>query len=116
MFLSVSVLESVLITAVLTEGVRGNVMFNSVQLNWKIFSVFPQQTSVLDSTALKNRVQLSRKSQRRAPSQLQRRSRLLQSSSQLAVIEDTDNLWMYSDTTGIDFFIKYYLKIRLSAL
>ncbi|CAI9533487.1 unnamed protein product [Staurois parvus] len=59
----------------------------------------PQQTSVLDSTALKNRVQLSRKSQRRAPSQLQRRSRLLQSSSQLAVIEDTDNLWMYSDST-----------------
>ncbi|XP_073485612.1 uncharacterized protein KIAA1671 homolog isoform X2 [Aquarana catesbeiana] len=60
---------------------------------------FIDQTSVLDSTALKNRVQLSRKSQRRAPSQLQRRSRLLQSSSQLAVIEDTDNLWMYSDTT-----------------
>ncbi|XP_072271510.1 uncharacterized protein KIAA1671 homolog isoform X1 [Pyxicephalus adspersus] len=60
---------------------------------------FIDQTSVLDSTALKNRVQLSRKSQRRAPSQTQRRSRLLQSSSQLAVIEDTDNLWMYTDST-----------------
>ncbi|XP_069615255.1 uncharacterized protein KIAA1671 homolog isoform X2 [Ranitomeya imitator] len=56
-------------------------------------------TSVLDSTALKNRVQLSRKSQRRAPSQSQRRSRLLLSGSQLAVIEDTDSPWMFTDTT-----------------
>ncbi|KAM4053371.1 uncharacterized protein KIAA1671 homolog [Anomaloglossus baeobatrachus] len=60
---------------------------------------FMDQTSVLDSTALKNRVQLSRKSQRRAPSQSQRRSRLLLSSSQLAVIEDTDSPWMFTDTT-----------------
>ncbi|XP_056385029.1 uncharacterized protein KIAA1671 homolog isoform X2 [Hyla sarda] len=56
-------------------------------------------TSVLDSTALKNRVQLSRKSQRRAPSQLQRRSRLLVTSSQLEVIEDTDSPWMFTDST-----------------
>ncbi|XP_040272505.1 uncharacterized protein KIAA1671 homolog [Bufo bufo] len=60
---------------------------------------FVDQTSVLDSTALKNRVQLSRKSQRRAPSQSQRRSRLLVSSSQLAVIEDTDSPWMFTDST-----------------
>uniref|UniRef100_A0A8C5LY03 Tankyrase 1-binding protein C-terminal domain-containing protein n=1 Tax=Leptobrachium leishanense TaxID=445787 RepID=A0A8C5LY03_9ANUR len=60
---------------------------------------FMDQTSVLDSTALKNRVVLSRKSQRRAPSQSQRKSRLLQSSSQLAVIEDSDSPWMYTDTT-----------------
>ncbi|XP_075686871.1 uncharacterized protein KIAA1671 homolog isoform X2 [Rhinoderma darwinii] len=60
---------------------------------------FIDQTSVLDSTALKNRVQLSRKSQRRAPSQSQRRSRLLLSSSQLAVIEDTDSPWMFTDST-----------------
>ncbi|KAM3938084.1 uncharacterized protein KIAA1671 homolog [Leptodactylus fuscus] len=60
---------------------------------------FMDQTSVLDSTALKNRVQLSRKSQRRAPSQAQRRSRLLLSSSQLAVIEDTDSPWMFTDST-----------------
>lgn len=60
---------------------------------------FMDQTSVLDSTALKNRVQLSRKSQRRAPSQTQRRSRLLLSSSQLAVIEDTDSPWMFTDST-----------------
>lgn len=60
---------------------------------------FMDQTLVLDSTALKNRVQLSRKSQRRAPSQTQRRSRLLLSSSQLAVIEDTDSPWMYTDST-----------------
>ncbi|XP_063310719.1 uncharacterized protein KIAA1671 homolog isoform X3 [Pelobates fuscus] len=60
---------------------------------------FIDQTSVLDSTALKNRVQLSRKSQRRAPSQTQRKSRLFQSSSQLAVIEDSDSAWMYTDST-----------------
>ncbi|XP_072003211.1 uncharacterized protein KIAA1671 homolog [Engystomops pustulosus] len=60
---------------------------------------FMDQTSVLDSTALKNRVQLSRKSQRRAPSQTQRRSRLLVSSSQLEVIEDTDSPWMFTDST-----------------
>ncbi|XP_068095162.1 uncharacterized protein KIAA1671 homolog [Hyperolius riggenbachi] len=64
------------------------------------FSFIDQTSvSVLDSTALKNRVQLNRKSQRRAPSQSQRRSRVLQPSSQLAVIEDTDNPWMYTDTT-----------------
>ncbi|CAH2295203.1 Hypothetical predicted protein [Pelobates cultripes] len=60
---------------------------------------FIDQTSVLDSTALKNRVQLSRKSQRRAPSQTQRKSRLFQSSSQLTVIEDSDSAWMYTDST-----------------
>ncbi|XP_069817437.1 uncharacterized protein KIAA1671 homolog [Dendropsophus ebraccatus] len=60
---------------------------------------FMDQTSVLDSTALKTRVQLSRKSQRRAPSQTQRRSRLLVTSSQLAVIEDTDSPWMFTDST-----------------
>ncbi|KAM8960686.1 uncharacterized protein KIAA1671 homolog [Pelodytes ibericus] len=58
---------------------------------------FMDQTLVLDSSALKNRVQLSRKSQRRAPAQ--RKSRLLQSSSQLEVIEDTDSPWMYTDST-----------------
>ncbi|KAG8455735.1 hypothetical protein GDO86_001792 [Hymenochirus boettgeri] len=62
---------------------------------------FIDQTSVLDSTAQKNRVHLSRKSQRRAPSQSQRRSRLLQPSSQLAVIKDTDSPWMYTDSTSL---------------
>ncbi|OCT98180.1 uncharacterized protein KIAA1671 [Xenopus laevis] len=60
---------------------------------------FINQTSVLDSTALKTRVQLNRKSQRRAPSQSQRKSRLLLSSSHLDVIEDTDSPWMYTDST-----------------
>ncbi|OCU01696.1 hypothetical protein XELAEV_18007490mg [Xenopus laevis] len=60
---------------------------------------FIDQTLVLDSTALKTRVQLNRKSQRRAPSQSQRKSRLLLSSSHLDVIEDTDSPWMYTDST-----------------
>ncbi|KAE8634309.1 hypothetical protein XENTR_v10002259 [Xenopus tropicalis] len=60
---------------------------------------FIDQTSVLDSTAQKTRMQLSRKSQRRAPSLSQRKSRLLLSSSHLDVIDDTDSPWMYTDST-----------------
>ncbi|KAM9330815.1 uncharacterized protein KIAA1671 homolog [Gastrophryne carolinensis] len=79
-----------------TDGTESTPSFNEAK-----GTDFPvvDQTSVLDSTALKNRVQLSRESQRRAPSRTHRRSRLLQPSSQLAVIEDTDNPWMYTDST-----------------
>ncbi|XP_075070543.1 uncharacterized protein KIAA1671 homolog [Mixophyes fleayi] len=79
-----------------TEGTESTPSFNEAKA---VDFSFVDQTSVLDSTALKNRVQLSRKSQRRAPSQAQRKSRLLQSSSQLAVIEDTDSHWMFTDST-----------------
>ncbi|XP_078523459.1 uncharacterized protein KIAA1671 homolog isoform X1 [Lissotriton helveticus] len=61
---------------------------------------FMDQPSVLDSSALKNRVQLSRKSHRRAPTlQTQRRSKVRLSESQFAVIDETDNAWMFKDTT-----------------
>ncbi|XP_069070815.1 uncharacterized protein KIAA1671 homolog isoform X4 [Pleurodeles waltl] len=61
---------------------------------------FMDQPSVLDSSALKNRVQLSRKSHRRAPTlQTQRRSKARLSESQFAVIEETDSNWMFKDTT-----------------
>ncbi|KAM4810565.1 uncharacterized protein KIAA1671 homolog [Rhinophrynus dorsalis] len=78
-----------------TDGTESTASFQEAKTDFS----FIDQTSVLDSTALKNRVQLSRKSQRRAPSQAQRKSRLFQSSGQLAVIEDTDSPWMYTDTT-----------------
>ncbi|KAM4707085.1 uncharacterized protein KIAA1671 homolog [Discoglossus pictus] len=79
-----------------TDGTESTISFHDAKA--QDFS-FMDQTSVLDSTALKTRVQLSRRSQRRAPSQSQRKSRLLLSSSQLEVIEDTDSPWMYTDTT-----------------
>ncbi|XP_063769290.1 uncharacterized protein KIAA1671 homolog isoform X2 [Pseudophryne corroboree] len=79
-----------------TDGTESTPSFNEAKA---VDFSFVDHTSVLDSTALKNRVQLSRRSQRRAPTQLQRKSRLLQSSSQLAVIEDTDNPWMFTDST-----------------
>ncbi|XP_030075989.1 uncharacterized protein KIAA1671 homolog isoform X2 [Microcaecilia unicolor] len=60
---------------------------------------FLDQTSVLDSSALKNRVQLSRRSQRRAPTyHSQRRSKVLQD-KQLTIQEDTDSTWMFKDST-----------------
>ncbi|XP_029475045.1 uncharacterized protein KIAA1671 homolog isoform X2 [Rhinatrema bivittatum] len=61
---------------------------------------FMDQTSVLDSSALKNRVQLSRRSQRRAPaSYSQRRSRVLLPDKQLTIMEDSDSTWMFKDST-----------------
>ncbi|XP_075424847.1 uncharacterized protein KIAA1671 homolog [Ascaphus truei] len=58
---------------------------------------FIDQTAILDSTALKNRVHLSRKSQRRAPTSLsQHKSRMRLSDS--TVMEDSR--WMYTDTTA----------------
>lgn len=65
---------------------------------------FMDQPSVLDSSALKNRVQLSRKSHRRAPTlQAQRRSKARLSESQFAVIDETDSAWMFKDTTDEKF-------------
>ncbi|XP_069475485.1 uncharacterized protein KIAA1671 homolog [Ambystoma mexicanum] len=61
---------------------------------------FMDPPSVLDSSALKNRVQLSRRSHRRAPTlQTQRKSKSLLSESKFAVIEETDSTWMFKDTT-----------------
>jgi hypothetical protein len=54
----------------------------------------PQQTSVLDSSALKTRVQLRKRSHRRAPiSHALRRSRG-------PLEEEVDSAWMFKDSTG----------------
>lgn len=63
---------------------------------------FPQQTSVLDSSALKTRVQLSKRSRRRAPiSHSLRRSRVSESESRSPLEEEADNAWMFKDSTGM---------------
>ncbi|XP_036304719.1 uncharacterized protein KIAA1671 homolog isoform X5 [Pipistrellus kuhlii] len=61
---------------------------------------FINQTSVLDSSALKTRVQLSKKSRRRAPiSHSLRRSRVSESESRSPLEEEDDTMWMFKDST-----------------
>uniref|UniRef100_A0A8C8RYK7 Tankyrase 1-binding protein C-terminal domain-containing protein n=1 Tax=Pelusios castaneus TaxID=367368 RepID=A0A8C8RYK7_9SAUR len=61
---------------------------------------FIDQTSVLDSSALKTRVQLSKRIRHRAPSsQSLRRSRRVESDDTLFVMEETDSTWMFKDST-----------------
>ncbi|XP_027980495.1 uncharacterized protein KIAA1671 homolog [Eumetopias jubatus] len=61
---------------------------------------FIDQTSVLDSSALKTRVQLSKRSRRRAPiSHSLRRSRVSESESRCPLEEEADNVWMFKDST-----------------
>ncbi|KAM6318153.1 uncharacterized protein KIAA1671 homolog [Podargus strigoides] len=61
---------------------------------------FIDQTTVLDSTALKTRVQLSKKRRRRAPvSHSLRRSRGLEFENRFSLTEEPDNAWMFKDST-----------------
>ncbi|XP_010601980.1 uncharacterized protein KIAA1671 homolog isoform X4 [Fukomys damarensis] len=61
---------------------------------------FIHQTSVLDSSALKTRVELSKKGRRRAPiSHSLRRSRFSESESQSTLEEETNSTWMFKDST-----------------
>uniref|UniRef100_A0A452UGY4 Tankyrase 1-binding protein C-terminal domain-containing protein n=1 Tax=Ursus maritimus TaxID=29073 RepID=A0A452UGY4_URSMA len=61
---------------------------------------FIDQTSVLDSSALKTRVQLSKRSRRRAPiSHSLRRSRVSESESRSPLEEEANNAWMFKDST-----------------
>ncbi|KAK2522874.1 Kiaa1671 [Columba guinea] len=61
---------------------------------------FIDQTTVLDSSALKTRVQLSKKRRRRAPvSHSLRRSRGLEFENRFSLTEEPDNTWMFKDST-----------------
>ncbi|XP_005007350.1 uncharacterized protein KIAA1671 homolog isoform X2 [Cavia porcellus] len=61
---------------------------------------FIHQTSVLDSSALKSRVQLSKRSRRRGPiSHSLRRSRFSESESRSPLEEENDSTWMFKDST-----------------
>ncbi|KFQ26176.1 Uncharacterized protein KIAA1671, partial [Merops nubicus] len=59
-----------------------------------------QQTTVLDSSVLKTRVQLSKKRRRRVPaSHSLRRSRGLELENRFSLTEEPDNSWMFKDST-----------------
>ncbi|XP_012975222.1 uncharacterized protein KIAA1671 homolog isoform X1 [Mesocricetus auratus] len=61
---------------------------------------FIHQTSVLDSSALKTRVQLSKRSRRRAPiSHALRRSQFSESESRFPLEEESHSTWMFKDST-----------------
>ncbi|KAM6404100.1 uncharacterized protein KIAA1671 homolog [Rhynochetos jubatus] len=61
---------------------------------------FIDQTTVLDSSALKTRVQLSKKRRRRAPiSHSLRRSRGLEFENRFSLTEEPDSTWMFKDST-----------------
>ncbi|XP_055261494.1 uncharacterized protein KIAA1671 homolog isoform X2 [Moschus berezovskii] len=61
---------------------------------------FIDQTSVLDSSALKTRVQLSKRSRRRAPTAHSlRRSRTSEPDGRSAWEEEADSAWMFRDST-----------------
>uniref|UniRef100_A0A803VA03 KIAA1671 n=1 Tax=Ficedula albicollis TaxID=59894 RepID=A0A803VA03_FICAL len=61
---------------------------------------FIDHTAVLDSSALKTRVQLSKKRRRRAPaSHSLRRSRGLDLENRFSLTEETENGWMFKDST-----------------
>ncbi|KAM7051003.1 uncharacterized protein KIAA1671 homolog isoform 4-T5 [Molossus nigricans] len=61
---------------------------------------FIDQTTVLDSSALKTRVQLSKRSRRRPPiSHCLRRSRVGESESRSPLEEEDNSMWMFKDST-----------------
>ncbi|KAM9100854.1 uncharacterized protein KIAA1671 homolog isoform 1-T1 [Sarcophilus harrisii] len=61
---------------------------------------FLNQTSVLDSSALKARAQLSKRNRRRAPvSHSLRRSRVSEAENSSPLVEETDSAWMFKDST-----------------
>ncbi|KAL1768560.1 hypothetical protein HispidOSU_013595 [Sigmodon hispidus] len=61
---------------------------------------FIHQTSVLDSSALKTRVQLSKRSRRRAPiSHALRRSQFSESECRSPLEEESHSAWMFKDST-----------------
>ncbi|KAM9280802.1 uncharacterized protein KIAA1671 homolog [Morus bassanus] len=61
---------------------------------------FIDQTTILDSSVLKTRVQLSKKRRHRAPiSHSLRRSRGLEFENRFSSMEEPDNTWMFKDST-----------------
>ncbi|XP_015733681.1 uncharacterized protein KIAA1671 homolog isoform X1 [Coturnix japonica] len=61
---------------------------------------FIDQTTILDSSALKNRVQLSKKRRHRAPlSHSVRRSRGLEYDNRFSLTEESGSTWMFKDST-----------------
>ncbi|XP_074062253.1 uncharacterized protein KIAA1671 homolog isoform X4 [Macrotis lagotis] len=84
-----------------TDGAEGGAAPSDAGPEGKVddFS-FIHQTSVLDSSALKARAQLSKRNRRRAPiSHSNRRSRVSENEYPSALPEETDSAWMFKDST-----------------
>ncbi|XP_003789880.1 uncharacterized protein KIAA1671 homolog [Otolemur garnettii] len=83
-----------------TDGMEGPLPLDTCPAKKVDDFSFIDQTSVLDSSALKTRVQLSKRSRRRAPiSHSLRRSRISESESRSPLEDETDNKWMFKDST-----------------
>ncbi|XP_064128601.1 uncharacterized protein KIAA1671 homolog isoform X3 [Loxodonta africana] len=83
-----------------TDGTEGPPLPDACPAQREDDFSFISQTSVLDSSALKTRVQLSKRSRRRAPiSHSLRRSRLSESESRSPLEEELDSTWMFKDST-----------------
>ncbi|XP_075754983.1 uncharacterized protein KIAA1671 homolog isoform X3 [Pelodiscus sinensis] len=84
-----------------TDGIEGPLQADTFPEEKTIDFSFLDQTSVLDSSALKSRVQLSKRIRHRAPSSHSlRRSRQIESENKFSVVEETDSTWMFKDSTG----------------
>uniref|UniRef100_A0A8C0GIU3 Tankyrase 1-binding protein C-terminal domain-containing protein n=1 Tax=Chelonoidis abingdonii TaxID=106734 RepID=A0A8C0GIU3_CHEAB len=83
-----------------TDGIVGPLPANTYSEEKTIDFSFIDQTSILDSSALKTRVQLSKRIRHRAPSSHSlRRSRRIESENKLSVMQETDSTWMFKDST-----------------
>ncbi|XP_032327604.1 LOW QUALITY PROTEIN: uncharacterized protein KIAA1671 homolog [Camelus ferus] len=83
-----------------TDGMEGLPPLDTCPVKTVDDFSFIDQTSVLDSSALKTRVQLSKRSRRRAPiSHSLRRSRVSKSESRSPLEEEADSTWMFKDST-----------------
>ncbi|XP_074869348.1 uncharacterized protein KIAA1671 homolog isoform X2 [Carettochelys insculpta] len=82
------------------DGIEGSLPADTYLEEKTIDFSFIDQTSVLDSSALKTRVQLSKRIRHRAPSSHSlRRSRRIESENKSSVMEETDSAWMFKDST-----------------
>uniref|UniRef100_A0A674JM36 Tankyrase 1-binding protein C-terminal domain-containing protein n=1 Tax=Terrapene triunguis TaxID=2587831 RepID=A0A674JM36_9SAUR len=83
-----------------TDGIVGPLPPDTYPEEKTIDFSFIDQTSILDSSVLKTRVQLSKRIRHRAPSSHSlRRSRRIESENKLTVMQETDSTWMFKDST-----------------
>ncbi|XP_043385178.1 uncharacterized protein KIAA1671 homolog isoform X2 [Chelonia mydas] len=83
-----------------TDGIEGPLPADTYPEEKSIDFSFIDQTSILDSSVLKTRVQLSKRIRHRPPSSHSlRRSRQIESENKLSVMQETDSTWMFKDST-----------------
>ncbi|XP_038229461.1 uncharacterized protein KIAA1671 homolog isoform X3 [Dermochelys coriacea] len=83
-----------------TDGIEGTLQADTYPEEKTIDFSFIDQTSILDSSVLKTRVQLSKRICHRPPSSHSlRRSRWIESENKLSAMQETDSTWMFKDST-----------------